>query len=106
VVAKSLGDRIFEIRQQRGLSQTKLAGLLKVSSTAVWNWEQNDVRPRPQMLAKIAQTLGVSQTLLLTGKDDRPTKTAAQIIEAAKQEIADLNGVPVAKVHVEWRIGN
>jgi transcriptional regulator with XRE-family HTH domain len=107
MASKNLGRRILETRIQRGMSQSQLADLLKVSSTAVWNWEQNGVHPRPAMLASIAKALGVSQTYLLTGADGPAgTRTAAQVIQAAAEEIAALNGVPVSKVHIEWRIGN
>jgi transcriptional regulator with XRE-family HTH domain len=89
------------------MSQSQLAKILKISSTAVWNWEQNGVTPRPAMLAKIAKALGVSETYLLTGGGGPATgRTAAQIIQAAAEEIAALNGVPVARVHIEWRIGD
>jgi transcriptional regulator with XRE-family HTH domain len=107
MASKSLGNRILELRNLRGLSQTTLAGRLDVSSTAVWNWEQNGVNPRPAMLKKLAKALSVSEAYLLTGKDAPPqSRTAAQIIRAAAEEIAALNGVPVSKVHIDWRIGN
>lgn len=107
MAAKTLGDRILDTRAQRGMSQSQLGKMLKVSSTAVWNWEQNGVTPRPAMLAKIAKALGVSEIYLLTGSDaPGATKTAAQIIQAAAEQIAALNGVPVNRVHIEWRIGN
>ena len=107
MASKSLGRRILDTRLQRGMSQTQLANLVSVTSTAVWNWEKNGVHPRPPMLAAIAKALGVSQTYLLTGTDaSGGGKTAAQIIQAAAAEIAALNGVPVSKVHIEWRIGN
>ncbi len=59
------------------------------------------------MLKKLAKVLGVSESYLLTGKEIAPqSRTAAQVIRAAAEEIAALNGVPVSKVHIDWRIGN
>lgn len=105
MAAKTLGDRIIELRGLRGINQSKLAGLLGVSGTAVWNWEQNGVQPRPAMLAKIAKALGTSQSYLLTGNDaTSPSRTAAQIIRAAAEEIAALNGVDANQVQISWRI--
>lgn len=105
--SKTLGDRILELRSLKGMSQTLLADRLEVTSTAVWNWEQNGVTPRPAMLKKLAKVLGVTESYLLTGKDVAPqSRTAAQVIRAAAEEIAALNGVPVSKVHIDWRIGN
>lgn len=107
MASKNLGERILDLRGQKGMSQTALAERLEVSSTAVWNWEQNGVTPRPAMLKKIAKALDVSESYLLTGVDaPRHGRTAAQIIKAAAEEIAALNGVPVNRVHIEWRIGN
>ena len=102
-----LGKRIKEIRAERGMSQSALANLLGVTPTAVWNWEANGIQPRPPMLASIAKALGVTPTFLLTGQANAPAKikTAAEIIKAAAEEIAALNGVPVSRVHIEWRIG-
>ena len=107
-VAKGLGRRIKDTRTKRGMSQTKLADLLHVSGTAVWNWEANGVQPRQPMLAALAKVLGVSVSYLLTGQDDDQVKarTAAQVIRAAAEEIAELNGVPVDHVQITWRIGN
>jgi transcriptional regulator with XRE-family HTH domain len=107
MASKNLGDRILNLRSQRGISQSQLGKILKVSSTAVWNWEQNGVTPRPAMLGKIAKALGVSEAFLLTGHDGTASgRTAAQIIKAAAEEIAALNGVPTSQVHIDWRIGS
>jgi transcriptional regulator with XRE-family HTH domain len=107
MAAKTLGGRILETRNARGMSQSKLADLLGITATAVWNWEQNGVTPRPPMLKKIAKVLGVSEAYLQSGvPGPKGGKTAAEIIQAAAHEIAALNGVPVSKVHIDWRIGN
>ena len=106
MASKNLGERVLALRTQKGMTQTSLAERLEVTSTAVWNWEQNGVKPRPGMLKKLAKALGVSEAYLLTGADaPSPRRTAAQIIKAAAEEIAALNGVPVSHVHIDWRIG-
>lgn len=87
-----------------GLTQADLAKKLRVTSTAVWNWEQNGVLPRPAMLAALANVLGVSEAFLLTGQTLTAPRTAAQIIQAAAQEIAALNGVPTSRVKIDWQI--
>ena len=102
---KGFGDRLVALRTERGVSQSRLADLLDVTSTAVWNWEQQGVRPRPAMLAKLARVLGVSQEYLLTGGGAVTAKrSAVEVIKAAADEIAALNGVPVDRVHIDWRI--
>jgi transcriptional regulator with XRE-family HTH domain len=102
-----LGRRIRDIRQSRGLSQADLAAALRVSLTSVYNWEANGAHPRPQMLGSIADVLGVTSNYLLTGQAEvsSGTRTTAEIIEAAAEEIAALNGVPVELVQIRWSIG-
>jgi transcriptional regulator with XRE-family HTH domain len=102
----NLGRRIRDTRQKRGMSQADLAKRLDVSSTAVWNWEANGVQPRPTMLAAIARALDVSEGFLLTGQEEEPSqvRTTAEIIEAAKEEIAAINGVGIDRVHISWSI--
>ena len=102
----SLGSRVTFTRKNIGMSQAQLAKKLRVSATAVWNWEQNGVQPRPAMLAALAKVLGVTEAYLLTGQggDGSPPRTAAQIIQTAAQEIAALNGVAVNRVKIEWKI--
>ena len=101
-----LGRRIRDTRVKRGLSQADLAKQLQVSSTAVWNWEMNGVQPRPMFLAKIAGALGVSDHFLQTGLVDEIAgmRTTAEIIDAAKEEIAAINGVGIEKVRIIWSI--
>jgi transcriptional regulator with XRE-family HTH domain len=102
-----LGRRIRETRQNCGMSQSDLAAALGVSSTSVYNWEANGAHPRPPMLASIADALGVTPNYLLTGQAEVSSgaRTTAEIIEAAAEEIAALNGVPVDLVHIRWSIG-
>jgi transcriptional regulator with XRE-family HTH domain len=50
-----------------GLSQEDLADKLGVSNGAVGNWETGPTIPRPQMLRKIEELLGVKIEKLLTG---------------------------------------
>jgi hypothetical protein len=57
------------------------------------------------MLAKLAKVLGVPQEYLLTGDGSAGLKrTAAEIVRAAAEEIAALNGVDVDRVKIDWRI--
>jgi len=100
-----IGDRIRTTREERGLSKSLLAGIVGVSPTAVWNWEENGVTPRGAMVSRIARALGVTDAFLLTGQRAAPTlRTAAEIIDNAADQIAALNGVPKARVKITWQI--
>ena len=102
---QTIGDRIAETREARGINKSQLAKVLKVSPTAVWNWEENGVTPRSPLLSAIAKALGVTEAFLLTGQAaPAPQRTAADIIDAAAAEIAALNGVSTSRVKIEWRI--
>ncbi|WP_133256036.1 helix-turn-helix domain-containing protein [Rhodopseudomonas palustris] len=61
--------RLRATREARSMSASDLAKLLDVTPTAVWNWEKNDVVPRPDMLSSIAQVLGVTKEFLQNGEE-------------------------------------
>jgi transcriptional regulator with XRE-family HTH domain len=53
------------------MSASDLARLADVTPTAVWNWENRDVVPRKETLARIATVLHVTREWLLNGKEGR-----------------------------------
>lgn len=64
-------NRIKELRNQRKISQLKLAKELNVHQTAVSQWEQNRTSPDSQLLPDIAAYFGVSVDYLLGIDDDK-----------------------------------
>lgn len=111
------GDRLQALRVERGLSASELARRVDVTPTAVWNWEKNGVLPRRGMLAGIAETLSTTPDYLLSGlvaasskRDEQARsapsgRTVAQIIEAARREIAAATGFEVERVKLQLQIG-
>lgn len=75
------------------MSASDLARLVDVSPTAVWNWEKNDVIPRRDTLAQIAQVLGVSRDFLRTGAKD----TGADW-DSTNQGLKKLDNVPLEEL--------
>lgn len=63
-----LGPRIAILRKERGLSQSELAQLLKISPSAVGMYEQGRREPAAQLLVEMAEIFGVSTDYLLTGQ--------------------------------------
>ncbi len=59
-----ISRRIIETREARGFTASDLARLTNVSPAAVWNWEKNGTKPRPDTLTSIAKALGVSPEYL------------------------------------------
>ncbi len=61
------GNFIFELRTEKGLSQSELGKILGVSNKAVSKWETGEAKPRADKLALLAKTLGVTVEELLCG---------------------------------------
>ena len=63
--ANTLGDLIREERTKRGWSQAQLGERLKVTRSAVSQWEKNQVSPSVEMLRAISNLLGIAANRLL-----------------------------------------
>ena len=63
-----LGARIAALRREAGMSQAELARCLQISPSTVGMYEQGRREPSVDMLAAIAEALGVSIDFLVTGK--------------------------------------
>ena len=57
---KTTGDRIFELRKQKGYSREALAKLCGISSKSIQNYENNSRVPVIDNIKKIAEALGTS----------------------------------------------
>ena len=68
----TLGQRIAELRRQKGLTQEALAEALGVTSPAVSKWENNVTCPDILLLPSLARMLGVTVDALLTVDEPGP----------------------------------
>ena len=60
-MSKTIGQRIKELREQRGLTQDELGKLLGCAQTTVANWENQPERtPEKKIIAKLAQVFQVT----------------------------------------------
>lgn len=73
-----LGNRIYQLRKSKNLSQKELGEMVGVSNKAVSKWENGTAIPKTDTLVKLAQILGVSPQEMLQGKTDN-TLTLAQL---------------------------
>jgi transcriptional regulator with XRE-family HTH domain len=82
----SVGARIRDEREAQKMSQAQLAKQVGLSSAAIWNWETKGRVPRPQVLAKVAEVLSVSEEYLAEGRNGAvsPTETK-KIIQTPEQ---------------------
>jgi len=55
----SIGTRIIQLRNQKGLTQQQLGGLTGLAASYLSRIENRHLEPRPQTLSKIATALGV-----------------------------------------------
>lgn len=60
-----LGEKIYNLRKKKGLSQVDLADMLGVSRQSVSNWETGSSNPEIGKLSPLAQALGVTVDFLL-----------------------------------------
>ncbi len=64
------GERLYQLRTHRGLSQAELASHLNKSKQSVSNWENDNILPSIDMLVALSKFFGVSCDYLLE-LDDR-----------------------------------
>jgi len=80
MIKRMLGDTIYRLRKEKGLSQSELGEFVGVSNKAVSKWETYEANPDITLLPLLAQALGVTTDELLTDikaeKDDLKPKEA------------------------------
>lgn len=64
----NFGNLLYELRTEKGLSQSELGEMFGVSNKAVSKWEMGISKPRPAMLIDLASFFGVSVEELMSGK--------------------------------------
>jgi transcriptional regulator with XRE-family HTH domain len=105
----AIGDVIKHQREARNLTQQELANLLGITSAAVCQWERKGTVPRAKTLAKLAQALGLTESLsessALRPIQDHPVSVATQI-EKLKAIIAETTGVEKSRVGVNITIAD
>ncbi len=65
----NLGERIYNLRTERGLSQGDLAEKLEVSRQSVSKWENNNAMPDIEKIIKLGELFGVSLDELVKGEE-------------------------------------
>lgn len=68
------GNRLYELRKQKGLSQEELANRLNVTRQTVSKWEVGDSTPDMDKLAALGELFEISLDELVLGKVPVTTK--------------------------------
>ena len=96
-----MGERIAQLRRNRGMSQAKLARLLGLSTSAVAMYEQGRRSPSVPIIIDLANILGVTVNYLMTGKEaDGPSISQIVNSEVANTDLAALI------LSLAWNLGS
>ena len=86
----TLPYRLKELRQQKNLTQAKVADSLGITQQSYARWENGKVTPAPEKLSKIAKFYGVTTDYLLEGKkDDVDSSTVDAIFRMASDGLTE-----------------
>lgn len=72
--AESLGDRIARLRRAKGWNQKELADRIGAKPTQISKYERGTYLPRPDLLTRLGEALGVSLDYLMTGRTGEPRR--------------------------------
>ena len=95
----SFGERLKKARQEKGISQSELGKVVGIHYTQIGRYESKGVKPSGEVLAKIANTLGVTSDFLMSGSNkeqaeatlnDRELLDQFQRVEQLPQEKKDI----------------
>lgn len=64
----NFGNFLYEVRSEKGLSQSQLGQMLGVTNKAVSKWENGSAKPNTNLIPKIAEIFGVTVEELFAGK--------------------------------------
>ena len=84
-----IGNRIKQLRRQKGITQEMLGNMLNVSAQAVSKWENGSTMPDIQLLPELAVLFGVSIDALFSLSDDKRMDRIDNMLE-------DLRFIPEA----------
>ena len=65
-----IGDRIRELRNKLGLSQSELGDKIETDGSVISRWETNKARVSQRYIVKLAKALGTSTDYLLGEKNE------------------------------------
>lgn len=108
-MATTVGERIRQLRERRGMSQAALTAGIPLSSSYVSLIETGKREPSPQVVATIAERLGCSAEYLATGRGGEEAKDlelelrfAELALRSGDAETARTRFADVLRHAVEW----
>ena len=87
MAGSTFGDRLRELRRERGMQQRELGELYNLSSSAIGFYERNLREPTLELLLQLSEYFGVSVDYLLCRTEER--LTAREYKEKDSYELAE-----------------
>ena len=87
MAGSTFGDRLRELRRERGMQQRELGELYNLSSSAIGSYERNLREPTLERLLQLSEYFGVSVDYLLCRTEER--LTAKEYKEKDSYELAE-----------------
>lgn len=72
----TISDRLFNILQDKNMTQAQLARLTGISTRTINAWHKLGTNPGADKIMIICEVLDITPEMLLTGKDIDPVTTA------------------------------
>lgn len=85
----TIGERIYDIRKKRNLSQGELADKLDVSRQTVSKWENNMCLPEVEKLLQLSEALGVTTDYILKGINEKESTAEKETVYVYIKEPCD-----------------
>lgn len=92
-----LGQRLTEIRKQKGLSQAALGKIIGTSGDVIGRYERGDIKPSIEVVLNIAQALEVSLDYLVG-------QTAMEIDQQALSRLEDISNLPEEEKGIIYKV--
>lgn len=113
----NIGERICELRKNKGLSQEELAEQLGVSRQSVSKWETGASTPDTDKALAMSRIFGVTADFLLTGEYNNPDLASGSVVYNKGNIVDGTRSVPenphsekttdetdIKKKKTDWRI--
>lgn len=100
----SFGERLKELRTSKKMKQEDLAGILKISKSAVGMYERNEREPSYEILEKISNYFNESIDYLLTGKEiEKKDKGNLFFFDMEGLDDAEIEDIKRHIEYVKWK---
>lgn len=83
----NLGENIFKLRSEKGMSQGDLSNVLEVSRQSVSKWENNSAVPELDKLLKLSDLFDVTLDELVKGKKEPEPEIQPQVTTTVVQQM-------------------